>query len=106
MNYKASGTLLGFAPIREEGNMCIIITRIDFQYGGAQWVVSKYIEGEREWVNGHYFSSYNEAHAYFVTEVLETLKVGGLSKPPRKLQGLVEQTGRFLGMMEAGQASN
>ena len=101
MNYKASGTLLGFAPVREElslfeGDRFVVFV----ERGPESYVVSHYIDGWDSWLQGHYFSSYHEAHAYFVTEVLETLGVTALDKP-KKLPGLVKKLGDFLERIEA-----
>ena len=111
MNYNIKNTdLLAFAPIREasyhdadfvagtatreddgiEDRLFVIMVR-----WGHQHVVSKYVNGEREWCNGHYFTNYNEAHAFFVTEVLETLSVAAIGKL-KKLPGLIKKLNSFL----------
>lgn len=91
MIYKASGTLIASCPVMKYSDLNIVLVQ-----KGAEYVVSKYWSEHSEWVDGHYFTKYCDAHAYFVAEVLETLPLA-LIDVPKKLPGLVEKLARFLG---------
>jgi hypothetical protein len=89
INYKASGTLKAAAPILGGGLHLILVSL------GNQHVVSKYIEGQREWCNGHYFREFSQAYAYFIGELFEQLPVCDMDAHPR-LAANVKKANGFL----------
>jgi hypothetical protein len=58
MNYRASGTLEAFR--RTDDNLCLILVK-----WGDKYVVSRYREGEQEWIQGNYFWDKASADACF-----------------------------------------
>jgi|688.fasta_scaffold672739_1 hypothetical protein len=67
MNYKARGTLLlhGRLHINEPERYVDVELYVILVQLGNEYVVSKYINGQREWIQGHYTKTLPAAIDYF-----------------------------------------
>jgi hypothetical protein len=84
IEYKASGELLALSRSIMAPDMCpylVLVRRT--KEGTGSHVVSYYGEGMNEWVDGHYFDTFGEAHAYFVSELLSQLPIQHITIHPK-----------------------
>jgi hypothetical protein len=96
INYKASGNLLSSAKSTKsyEKNVHLILVE-KAESGPGSHVVATYNEGSSEWYFGHYFDSHAEAHAYFVSELLNELPLQHVEVHPQ-IVPMVEKLGKIL----------
>lgn len=69
INYQAGGELVYRRKIEGTDNRWVIMVDRGEDQRIARWVVSRYIAGSKEWVNGRYMDSRDDAHeAYLATK--------------------------------------
>ena len=104
LNYKASGRLLASSPLLGSHQDLVLV---DLTPGGAEqsfiskYVVAFYTEGNSERGNGHYFSTFSKAYAYYVGELFESLPVCDMDTHP-KLAASVKKADKYFDVLSAG----
>ena len=97
LDYKSTGRLLASCPVIGANRDLILV---DLTAAGSphyKFVVSKYQERSTEWDNGHYFNTYNEAFAYFTSELFMMLPIDSIDTHPKlgmavkKLDGFLDK---------------
>lgn len=95
LDYKASGRLLASCPVLGTHLDLILVCLTPEGSPDSKYVVSKYVEREREWCNGHYFTEYREAYAYFIGELFESLPVCHMDAHPKLAESVKKANGFF-----------
>jgi hypothetical protein len=95
LNYQASGRLLASTPLIGTHLDLILVCLTPEGSPHNKYVVSKYVEGQAEWTNGHYYTEYREAYAYYISELFLTLPASTMDIHP-KLHAEVSKCSGFL----------
>lgn len=95
IEFKVKSNLLASVPLPDpNGDLHLIL--VEF---GDEWVVSQYISGSTEWIQGHYFSDEAQATGYFLLEAISRVRNVETIVSPRFDRWVVANKEHFLNVI-------
>lgn len=100
INYKGPGIVHAYAPANIGVNIhVIVVERPGAGNSPSDYVTSLYVEGDAEWVSGHYFKTRSEAVSYFTWILMERMPIQHIDIYPEATE-IARKLHKFLDALE------